>query len=87
MADASTDGWAAEELGQAELGDQRLPALPCPWLPFTVTWLGRDLPASAGSPASNRALPGTQREASAARLAAYAGHLGSGFYIFNSWQT
>ncbi len=30
MADASTDGWAAEELGQAELGDQRLPALPLP---------------------------------------------------------
>ena len=34
---------------------------PCPWLPFTVTWLGRDLPALAGSPASSRAVPGTQR--------------------------
>ena len=34
---------------------------PCPWLPFTVTWLGRDLPASAGAPASSRAVPGTQR--------------------------
>ena len=34
---------------------------PCPWLPFTVTWLGRDLPALADSPASSRAVPGTQR--------------------------
>jgi hypothetical protein len=33
----------------------------CPWLPFTVTWLGRDLPARASSPASSRAMPGTQR--------------------------
>ncbi len=37
---------------------------PCPWLPFTVTWLGRDLPACADSPASSRAVPGTQRPAS-----------------------
>ena len=36
---------------------------PCPWLPFTVTWLGRDLPALADSPASSRAVPGTQRSA------------------------
>ena len=37
---------------------------PCPWLPFTVTWLGRDLPACADSPASSRAVPGTQRRRS-----------------------
>jgi hypothetical protein len=34
---------------------------PCPWLPFTVTGLGRDLPAAASSPACSRAVPGTQR--------------------------
>jgi len=50
---------------------------PCPWLPFTVTWLGRDLPALADSPASSRALPGTQRQSScAARLATSHGGLG-----------
>ena len=36
---------------------------PCPWLPFTVTWLGRDLPAHAVSPAGSRALSGTRRRA------------------------